>query len=547
MKYTNMASPTPQTEPLDERQVKNNAGGYTYEVLDADRLRRFLILGTEGGTYYAGQGDHTKQALGFLQSMAAKDPVSYWGVLFEAASLNLAPRHSPTLYALAVLRRTTRDEWVLREIKGHFNSIVRTGTHLFEYVDYDTSMGGWGRGLRNLVSDWYLSERTPEALAYQVVKYRQRGGWTHRDLLRLAHPSTASPDERHLDPVLDYIANGYRTIESTDKVTSINEDILPDVIQQFENVRAGSLDASSADKLTWEMLPSEDLRDPHTWQALIHQDRLPFTAMVRNLGRMTANGALQPGTIRRVVGVLTDPERVRRSRMHPFNALTALKTYTSGGGFRGSLQWTPVPRISDALSDLFHLSFQNVEPSGKRIMVAVDVSGSMHFTRLMNSNVNAMEGAVAMAQTLQAAAPDTTDVYAFSDGGRSGPPVIGSQMSPLSISPRQRLDDVLRVLSGMRFGRTDCALPMVEAAAWGKEYDAFIVLTDNETWAGRVHPMAALKAYRQKHVRDARLAVVGMTATSFTIADPADSGTLDVAGFDASGPRVIMDFIEGRF
>ena len=45
---------TPQTERLPHRsdQTRNSAGGYVWEVDDWTRLERFLILGSEGGTYY---------------------------------------------------------------------------------------------------------------------------------------------------------------------------------------------------------------------------------------------------------------------------------------------------------------------------------------------------------------------------------------------------------------------------------------------------------------------------------------------------------------
>jgi 60 kDa SS-A/Ro ribonucleoprotein len=42
--------------------------------------------------------------------------------------------------------------------------------------------------------------------------------------------------------------------------------------------------------------------------------------------------------------------------------------------------------------------------------------------------------------------------------------------------------------------------------------------------------------------RRAKLVVVGMTATSFTIADPSDAGMLDVVGFDTAAPQVMADF-----
>ena len=44
---------------------------------------------------------------------------------------------------------------------------------------------------------------------------------------------------------------------------------------------------------------------------------------------------------------------------------------------------------------------------------------------------------------------------------------------------------------------------------------------------------------------DAKLVVVGMTATQFSIADPADPGMLDVVGFDAAAPEIISQFVRG--
>jgi 60 kDa SS-A/Ro ribonucleoprotein len=55
----------------------------------------------------------------------------------------------------------------------------------------------------------------------------------------------------------------------------------------------------------------------------------------------------------------------------------------------------------------------------------------------------------------------------------------------------------------------------------------------------------ALKDYRKAMGIDAKLIVVGITATDFSIADPEDAGMLDVVGFDSAVPQVIGDFIRG--
>ena len=119
---------------------------------------------------------------------------------------------------------------------------------------------------------------------------------------------------------------------------------------------------------------------------------------------------------------------------------------------------------------------------------------------------------------------------------------FGSGISPLAISPRMRLDHVVKTMSDLPFGGTDCALPMLWAAENKVPVDIFCVYTDSETWAGDIHPSQALRAYRQKMGIGAKLVVIGMVSNGFTIADPNDAGMLDVVGFDTATPSIIADF-----
>ena len=109
-----------------------------------------------------------------------------------------------------------------------------------------------------------------------------------------------------------------------------------------------------------------------------------------------------------------------------------------------------------------------------------------------------------------------------------------------------RLDDVTKYVAELPFGATDCSLPMLWAAANKRDFDGIVVLTDNETWAGQMHPYQALTQYRQGVGHDVKEVVVGMTATNFSIADPKDPSALDVAGFDSAVPNLISDFIAER-
>ena len=138
-------------------------------------------------------------------------------------------------------------------------------------------------------------------------------------------------------------------------------------------------------------------------------------------------------------------------------------------------------------------------------------------------------------------------IVGFTAGdGRSQWARYGTALTELAISPRQRLDDVVKYLGSLGFGGTDCSLPMVYATENKLDVDAFCVYTDNETWAGNIHPSQALKNFRSTMNKpDAKQIVVGMTATNFTIADPSDPRTLDVVGFDTNTPAAISEFIKG--
>jgi 60 kDa SS-A/Ro ribonucleoprotein len=284
------------------------------------------------------------------------------------------------------------------------------------------------------------------------------------------------------------------------------------------------------DELPRECIPTEHLNAPEVWEALLQ--KMPLTAMVRNLGKMTAVGLLKPLSVasKTVADRLADGEYLRRSRLHPLAILIAARTYAAGRGLKGGLRWVSVSRINDALDAAFALAFGNVVPAGKRTLIGLDVSGSMATGAIAGTFLTPRDGAAAFAMVTARTEP-ACQLMAFSN-----------RFLPLDISGCSRLADVVKATSGLPFEGTDCALPMTWATGRGVEVDTFMVLTDNETWAGSIHPCQALAAYRQKTGIPAKLIVVGMVSNGFTIADPNDAGMLDVVGFDASAPGVMADF-----
>ena len=514
---------TPQSRQADPRQVKNSAGGWTFTTGREARLHRFLTLGTDGGTYYTREAELTQQNAAIVLDWARNDASALVAEAVKISVAGRAPRNNPALFAVAAALGLG-DDAGRKAAAAAVPLVARTGTHLFTLARYCEQFRGWGRGLRRAVGSWYLGEAGQ--VAYQMLKYRQRDGWTHRDLLRLSHPEAISPAHRAL---FDFACGRDADLSDLPLVRAFRE------AQAAATVKDWTAIIGEHPALSWEMLPDQALTHAGVWTALIEAG-MPQTALMRKLPVLTRLGVVGPartGITAKVCAQLADADRLKKGRVHPVSVLLALRTYASGHGARSDGQWTPSGPVIDALDAAFYAAYGAVEPSGKRHALCLDISGSMG-SPASGTPVSCREAACAIALVTAAVEPEYM-ILGFSHN-----------LIPLSISPRQRLDDAVRTVSGLPFGSTDCSLPMTEAAKHGWEVDTFYVLTDNETWSGSMHPHQALQQYRERTGIPARLAVCGMTATDFTIADPADPGSLDVAGFDASVPQLLADFSAAR-
>lgn len=510
---------TPQRQQAREDQVKNSAGGFVFQISAWAQLDRFLILGTEGGTYYVGQTKLTKDNAQNVQACIKEDGLRVVKRVIEISDAGRAPSNDPALFALA-LAASVGDNKTRKAAMEALPQVARTGTHLFHFAQFVNNMRGWGRLLRDGIGKWY-QDKNESQLAYQLIKYQQRDGWSHRDLLRLSHPLPLSATQNML---FHYAVKGEMG------------DNLPVLIGAFEEAKTASanrvIELIREHGLTREMIPTELLNRVDVWEALL--EKMPLDATLRNLGKMSSIGLLTPmsDASKKVVAKFEDQEYIRKSRLHPLAVLVGMKTYQQGHGMKGSLSWSPVGRVVDALDDAFYLAFGNVEPANKRTFIGLDVSRSMG-APFGGTFVSCCEGATAMAMVTARTEPEYV-IGRFNQG-----------LQLADISPRQRMDDILRWTRNINGGGTDCAMPMVYAEKNRIPVDTFVVYTDNETWAGYVHPFQALKSYRQKMGIPAKLVVVGMTATNFSIADSSDDGMLDVVGFSTDTPQVISDFSRG--
>jgi 60 kDa SS-A/Ro ribonucleoprotein len=519
------SSITPQTQPIPGRETemsKNNAGGFTFTLDMWGYLDRFLILGSDKPTYYATAQKLTKDAAKNVSQCIKSDGLRTVARIVEISDAGRAPKNDPAIFALALCAIEGNAETAAAAYEA-LPKVARIGTHLFQFVSALDAMGKWNAAAKRGVAAWYTSKRDDRA-AVQFLKYSQRDGWSHRDVLRLAHVKPTSDAQ---DAMFHYVAK--QGVKKDGKV-------LPPLFEAVEMLKTA--DAKTAIKLieahkdiSWEMMPTELQRNVAVWEALL--PNMGLSAMVRKLGQLTDVGLVKPLSAgsKLVIQKLSDGEAIKKARVHPAFLLNAFKQYGVGHGEKGSLKWTPDQRVLDALNDAFYDAFNYVPSTGEGYLFGIDISGSMTMGAVAGLTLlKPYEAAAVMAMAIARREKN----YYF--GGFS------HTFKELKISPTMRLDAALKAVQGP-FGSTDCSLPMVFAKQQKMSgVDKFVVITDNETYAGRIQPVEALRDYRRTYNKNSKLAVIGTSVTNFTIADPKDPGMLDIAGFDSAAPQLIQSF-----
>lgn len=520
-------STAPLVAPIPGREAemtRNNSGAFTFSLDHWGVLNRFLMIGSESAGYYVGAKETAKQSFDTMKKCIKEDGVRVVNRIVEYSTAGRAPKNDPAVVGLS-LAAIYGDPVTVAAAYDALPKVCRIGTHLFLFVSMLDALGKWNAAAKRGVSAWYTN-KTMDKLAVQLLKYQQRNGWAHRDVLRLAHVKPSSEIQSNL---FRYSVKGELAEGAPVPQVLVDFEYLKRATDKKDVIRL----VEGSDLLTWEMVPTQFLKDKDVLMALLQN--MGMTAMIRKLGALAANGVTGPlseGT-KLVVSKLTDMEAIRRGRVHPVTILQAMKQYSAGRGEKGSMVWTPDQKIIAALDDAFYAAFGAVDKTDENYLVGVDISGSMFGAAVNGSpNLVAAEVAAVMAMGVVRNQPNHH--------------IVGFKQNlvELGISPTMRLDAALNVMRQANWsgGSTDCAKTFEYALQKNLPIDKFVIITDNETNTGYQAPVQALNKFRQKTGRKAKSIVIGTSVSKFTIADPKDGGMLDIAGFDSAAPQIIANF-----
>jgi 60 kDa SS-A/Ro ribonucleoprotein len=533
MNYAGTLAQTTQSRPLPgHNMVKNNAGGYGFEITPQQRLERFLLIGSEGGTYYVDEQELTEDNAKSIISYIRKDGFTVINTLTDFIANNRLPKMDTALFVLA-LCATHGDPKTKQVAYASISKFCKTATHLFIFVNQVNQLRGWSAGLRRGVANWYTS-KDDNKLSYQLVKYRNREGFTHKDVLRLAHPKALTDSQNSLFKyaVGKYDLSWKDNLPQVDVPHKIID--LPKLIHAFETAISTSntkelIGLIKEFNLTWEMIPTQFLNEPVVLTTLL--EKMPTVAMIRNLNRFSKAGMTNglTDTTKTILSKLTK-EAIQGCGIHPLNLVNAMGTYATGRGDKGSSFWNVNQNIVDALNDAYEFAISNIKPTGKTILVALDVSGSMN-TPVTKTSLTATQLGAVLSVTFAKFEP-LVEIIGFDTQKQNIP----------NLNKRTSIADAAKaVVNG---GGTDCSIPFQYGIQSKNKYDAIVILTDSESWAGGQHGITLLNEYRKKINKDVKVIEIAMTGTAHSQLTDNDPSVLRICGFDSSVIQVVQEFLK---
>ena len=306
---------TPQSQPIPgSAQVANSAGGYTFAVDDWTRLARFLVLGAEGGSYYAGE-----RALTLENAEAVK----------RCIARRRAARGAGDRRRVRGRARAEERPGPVRagDVRGVWRTRTRAGARRWRPC---RRWRGSGRTCSTSRSMWTgcaaggagcvrrSATGTPRCPPTSWPTRRSStGSGTAGATATCCACRTRSRRRSSISRLYHWLTQGWEGVGETP-----HPDAALRLVWAAERAKTAGTAAEVAAlireyRLPREAVPTQWLTDPFVWEALLEE--MPMTALIRNLATLTRVGLLTPQgpETRQVAAQITDEARLRKARVHP--------------------------------------------------------------------------------------------------------------------------------------------------------------------------------------------------------------------------------------
>jgi 60 kDa SS-A/Ro ribonucleoprotein len=290
------------------------------------------------------------------------------------------------------------------------------------------------------------------------------------DVIKMVHPKGKTPEQQAL---FGYLID-----------RDVDVDKLPKVVRQYEAFKGG--DSTEVPGVEFRLLDSLGL-STNQWADVAKSMR--FHALRMNLNTLLRHGVLKDkAMVKYVADKLRDEEAIRKARVMPYQLMTAYLTVAPDNGLpnrgwyshdSGPTQPDMPVEITLALQDALEIACENVPKFDGHVVLAPDVSGSMH------SPITGAQGRRPASRTLcvHVAALVCAAVARVNPGAEILP--FADKLYRANLNPRDSIMTNAAKLASFPAGGTNCSLPLADLNRRKAKADVVWYVSDYESWIDR--------------------------------------------------------------
>lgn len=423
----------------------NHAGGTAYRMESRHALAQYAATGCLNSTFYASAEDQLTEILELVSRVDAE-------FIAKTAVFARTQGFMKDLPALLCAVLSIRDPELMNVI---FHRVIDSTRMLrnFAQIIRSGKIGRKSLGTRpkRLIKQW-LENRSLDQLFEESVGQAP----SLADIIKMTHPR---PDGRAREALYGYLIGRERSLDE-----------LPPCVREFELYKTLKIrEGIQPPDVPFQFLTSLEL-GREEWKAIAR--RAPWQMTRMNLNTFLRHEVFdEKAMVGLIAARLRNRKAIRSAKVFPYQLMTAYASAAPG----------MPPAILDALQDALEIALENVPRLSGRVLVFLDVSGSMHspvtgHRRGATTVVRCVDAAALIAAAL-ARTNRNTRVVPFSD-----------DVVDVRLNRRDSVMTSARVLASLPPGGTNCSAPLRSMNRQHEKADLVAYISDNQSWVDSKAP-----------------------------------------------------------
>ena len=511
------------SQATKNKLISNEADGRSFQLDHHQALAQLAATGTLNHTFYQNAQAQLEQVLALTQNIDAT-------FIAKTAVYTRKNNHMKDMPVLLLAILSQLDQNLFKAV---FPLVIDNGKQLRNFVQIMRSGAIQRKSLgslpKKMINQWLINASDNQLLSANIGNQPSLA-----DVLKMTHPK---PKDTNQDAFFAYILGKKYELEQ-----------LPTKVQALEKFRQGL--TQDVPDLPMQLLTNLSL-SAQQWAEIAKNGGWQMLRM--NLNTFARHGVFEiEGMDNVIANKLQDQDMIRKSRVLPYQLMATWAALDDA-----------VPQIvRQALEQVMQAALENVPRLTGRVVVAVDVSGSMAspvtgYRKGATSKLCCVDVASLFACALKQVNPDIeimpfdTQLHSLNIvEHESDVSLLGRLKQVFSGNKTRSIFEVAKQFAALGGGGTNCSIPLKRLNRDQRAVDLMIYFSDNESWADQLrtqHKTGMLYEWDilKQRCPHAKLVCVDLQPYTHTQA-PERADTINIGGFSDEVFRLIDLFAQGK-